>query len=299
MQEEDITEQISEYRNEAEARPAPQTETGCIKGWEEQLRADRRALSPVWPTLPTAPPVAKEHTGVMSSTPSTGGSPLGTPALVSPHGNHRVLWAQPLGVWLGQTKGGGASRQQQWGLGGQSAHRKPNQRPALLQPSWLAQSGQGTRVHPSLPNSGLQMKSSRSPAAWAAQIQQRSWVLAPLPILHGDHGSQSLLPESLFRKSGELSKVGSPSSTQAEVGSQPCPPWSVVPACPHLTGRADKNTQIPGSCTTQQFLSWWAGERAERVVPRAKLVAPVQPVNLGRRLTWVKTTKSTSGLGDT
>ena len=181
---------------------------------------------PMWPTLPTAPPVAKECTGVTSSTPSTGGSPLGTPALVSPHGNHRVLWAQPLRIWLRQTKGGGASSQQQWGLRGQnsclqSTHRKPNQQPALLQPSWLAQSGQGTRVHLGLPNSGLQMKSSPSPAAWSAHIQQRSWVLAPLPILHGNHGSQSLLPESLFRKTGELSKVGSPSSTQAEVGSRP------------------------------------------------------------------------------
>ena len=32
MQEEDITEQISEHRNEAEAGPAPQTETDCIQG---------------------------------------------------------------------------------------------------------------------------------------------------------------------------------------------------------------------------------------------------------------------------
>ena len=94
----------------------------------------------------------------------------------------------------------------------------------------------------SLPNSGLQMKRSPSPAAWSAHIQQRSWVLAPLPH-HVDHGAQPLLPEKLFRKTEELPEVGSPSSTQAEVRSQPCPPWSVVPAGPHLTGRADKNTR--------------------------------------------------------
>lgn len=217
-----------------------------------------------------------------------------------PMGITEHLWAQALGIWLWQTTGGGVSRQQHGGLRGQSSclqstHRKPSQQPALARElGWGA----------SLPNSGLQMRRSPSPAAWSAHIQQRS-CLAPLPH-HMDHGAQPLLPEKLFRKTGELPEVGSPSSTQAEVGSQPCPPWSVVSACPHLTGRADKNTRkekkkkrTPGSCTTQQFLSWWAGEWAERVAPRAKSVAPVQPVNLGCRLTRVKTTKSTSGLGDT
>ena len=170
-------------------------------------------------------------------------------------------------------KGRRASSQQQWGLRGQnsclqSTHRKPNQQPAPLQPSWLAQSGQGTRVHPSLPNLGLQMKSSPSPAAWSAHIQQ-IWVLAPLPILHGNHSSQSLLQESLFRKTGELSKVGSPSSTQAEVGSCPahkqgsCLKWA-LPAPPRQKSGHALPTVECGPCLPpsdgkgwQEHLNTW------------------------------------------
>ena len=126
-----------------------QIATDCKKGWEEQLRADRGPF-PQCSTLPTAPG-AKECTGLTSSTPSTGGHLWELLLWFCPMGITEHLRAQPLGIWLWQRKGGGASSQQHWGLGGQSSclqstHRKPNQQLALLQPKWLAQSGQGTRV---------------------------------------------------------------------------------------------------------------------------------------------------------
>lgn len=60
---------------------------------------------------------------VTSTPPALGGSPLGSPALVSPHGNHRASVGSSTGnLTLWQTTGGGASRQQHRGdLGGQSS----------------------------------------------------------------------------------------------------------------------------------------------------------------------------------
>ena len=87
---EDITERISEHRNEAEARPAPHRPRQTARKGERNSQALTAGPSPQCSTLPTAAPGAKERTGVTSSTPSIGGSPLGSPALVSPHGNHRA-----------------------------------------------------------------------------------------------------------------------------------------------------------------------------------------------------------------
>lgn len=65
-----------------------QAETHCKEG-QRNSQAPTAGPSPQCSTLPTAAPGAEARTGVTSSTPSTG-SPLGSPALVSPHGNHRA-----------------------------------------------------------------------------------------------------------------------------------------------------------------------------------------------------------------
>lgn len=116
-----------------------------------------------------------------------------------------------------------------------------------------------------------------------------------------DHGAQPLLPEKLFRENwgaawsglSQLHPGRSPGHSPAHHG--------VVPPCPYLTGRADKNTRKEKKNTrkaAQRSNSWADGQVSGQNgwPPEQKSVAPVQPVNLGCRLTRVKTTKP-SGLG--
>lgn len=120
-----------------------QTKTDWIQAWEEQLHADRMALSlGRHSTVPTAPPVAKENTAVTSSTASTGGHFMGTPTLVSPHGAHRSICG--LNHWEsdcdGETEEGLPTSSTRiladWAPACRAQRVNPSSSFALLQPIW-------------------------------------------------------------------------------------------------------------------------------------------------------------------